>query len=87
MIFVAQTGGTLSDMWATHERSTPMAIFSFVAILGTILAPVYCGTHLYLICLAFLSLAQLFHLHSQASSYKRKDGAGLSGFSSSSTAP
>ncbi|KAK4703431.1 hypothetical protein P7C70_g2788, partial [Phenoliferia sp. Uapishka_3] len=37
------TGGTLSDMWATHERSTPMAIFSFVAILGTILAPVYCG--------------------------------------------
>jgi len=48
MICVAQTGGTLSDMWATHERSTPMAIFSFVAILGTILAPVYCGTHLYL---------------------------------------
>ncbi|KAL8291342.1 hypothetical protein RQP46_002320 [Phenoliferia psychrophenolica] len=37
------TGGTLSDMWATHERSVPMAIFSFVAIMGTILAPVYCG--------------------------------------------
>lgn len=39
----SQTGGTLSDMWDTNERSVPMAIFSFTAVMGTILAPVYCG--------------------------------------------
>lgn len=29
-----QVGGTLSDIWKTSERSVPMAIFSFVAVLG-----------------------------------------------------
>jgi MFS family permease len=36
-------GGTLADMWATHERSVPMSCFTFVAIFGTIAAPLYCG--------------------------------------------
>ncbi|EIM90087.1 MFS general substrate transporter [Stereum hirsutum FP-91666 SS1] len=36
-------GGTLADIWETKERSVPMACFSYVAILGTIAAPLYCG--------------------------------------------
>ncbi|CDZ96695.1 Synaptic vesicle transporter SVOP and related transporters (major facilitator superfamily) [Phaffia rhodozyma] len=36
-------GGGLSDIWVTSERSAPMALFSFAAVLGTILAPLYSG--------------------------------------------
>lgn len=32
-----------TDIWETKERSVPMACFSYVAILGTIAAPLYCG--------------------------------------------
>ncbi|KAL7416407.1 MFS general substrate transporter [Mrakia frigida] len=36
-------GGTLADIWKTKERSVPMSCFTFVAIFGTIAAPVYSG--------------------------------------------
>jgi MFS family permease len=36
-------GGTFSDMYDTSERAGPMAMFSYVAILGTVGAPIYAG--------------------------------------------
>jgi len=36
-------GGTFSDMYPADSRAIPMASFSYVAILGTIFAPVYAG--------------------------------------------
>lgn len=36
-------GGTFSDMYPIHERARPMAMFSYVAILGTVAAPIYAG--------------------------------------------
>jgi len=36
-------GGTFSDMYDVHERARPMAMFSYVAILGTVGAPIYAG--------------------------------------------
>lgn len=35
--------GTLADIWNTEERGMPVALFSFVAVLGTIAAPLYSG--------------------------------------------
>lgn len=36
-------GGTFSDMYRPLERGRPMAVFSYVAILGTVAAPIYAG--------------------------------------------
>ena len=36
-------GGTFSDIYRPDERATPMACFSYVAILGTVGAPIYAG--------------------------------------------
>lgn len=36
-------GGTFSDMYMPDKRATPMAGFSYVAILGTVAAPIYAG--------------------------------------------
>lgn len=36
-------GGTFDDMYVPHERSRPMALFSWVAIFGTVAAPIYAG--------------------------------------------
>ncbi|KAF2721532.1 MFS general substrate transporter [Polychaeton citri CBS 116435] len=36
-------GGTFSDMYRSHERAVPMALFTFVAIFGTVGAPIYAG--------------------------------------------
>jgi MFS family permease len=36
-------GGTFSDIYAPDDRAVPMASFSYVAILGTIAAPIYSG--------------------------------------------
>ena len=36
-------GGTFSDMYPSDERAIPMASFSYVAILGTVAAPMYSG--------------------------------------------
>jgi MFS family permease len=36
-------GGTFSDMWEPDSRAIPMAMFSWVAILGTVAAPIYAG--------------------------------------------
>lgn len=36
-------GGTFDDMYLPHERSRPMALFSWIAILGTVAAPIYAG--------------------------------------------
>jgi len=36
-------GGTFSDMYEPHDRGEPMATFSFVAIFGTVAAPIYAG--------------------------------------------
>ncbi|KAI5293379.1 hypothetical protein KEM52_005594 [Ascosphaera acerosa] len=36
-------GGTFSDMYVTAERAIPMATFSFIAIFGTVAAPIYAG--------------------------------------------
>lgn len=36
-------GGTFADMYDTHERAGPMAMFSYIAILGTVSAPIYAG--------------------------------------------
>ncbi|KAI1614346.1 major facilitator superfamily domain-containing protein [Exophiala viscosa] len=36
-------GGTFSDMYSAEEMARPMALFSFVAILGTVAAPIYAG--------------------------------------------
>lgn len=36
-------GGTFSDMYDSNDRAKPMAAFSYVAILGTVFAPVYAG--------------------------------------------
>ncbi|KAF8587557.1 MFS general substrate transporter [Ramaria rubella] len=40
---VSIVGGILADIWETHERGFPMAIFSFVAFAGTGLGPVALG--------------------------------------------
>lgn len=36
-------GGTFSDMFEPDDRAVPMAFFSYVAILGTVAAPIYAG--------------------------------------------
>ncbi|KKY22708.1 putative mfs multidrug protein [Phaeomoniella chlamydospora] len=36
-------GGTFSDMYPPDERARPMALFAYVAILGTVAAPIYAG--------------------------------------------
>lgn len=36
-------GGGLADIWVTAERSVPMAVFSFMAVFGTVAAPLYSG--------------------------------------------
>ncbi|GAA5899784.1 hypothetical protein JCM6882_005434 [Rhodosporidiobolus microsporus] len=36
-------GGTLADIWTTRDRGVPMSCFTFVAIFGTVAAPLYCG--------------------------------------------
>ncbi|KXS95818.1 hypothetical protein AC578_6268 [Pseudocercospora eumusae] len=36
-------GGTFDDMYEPRERSRPMAMFSYIAILGTVSAPIYAG--------------------------------------------
>ncbi|ETS86131.1 hypothetical protein PFICI_04156 [Pestalotiopsis fici W106-1] len=36
-------GGTFDDMYEPHQRSRPMAMFSFIAIFGTVAAPIYAG--------------------------------------------
>jgi MFS family permease len=36
-------GGTFDDMYEPRERSRPMAMFSFIAIFGTVSAPIYAG--------------------------------------------
>ncbi|TIC55684.1 MFS general substrate transporter [Wallemia mellicola] len=36
-------GGTLSDIWRTHERAGPMSLFTWAAVFGTIAAPIYSG--------------------------------------------
>nr|ALK02044.1 fructose facilitator [Wickerhamiella domercqiae] len=36
-------GGTFDDMFRPHERTVPMATFAWVAILGTVCAPIYAG--------------------------------------------
>lgn len=36
-------GGTFSDMYFAEERAIPIAAFSWVAIFGTVFAPVYAG--------------------------------------------
>lgn len=36
-------GGTFSDIYDPDERAVPMACFSWVAILGTVAAPIYAG--------------------------------------------
>ncbi|KAF2091001.1 MFS general substrate transporter [Saccharata proteae CBS 121410] len=36
-------GGTFSDMYPSESRARPMALFSYVAILGTVGAPIYAG--------------------------------------------
>jgi len=35
--------GTLADIWSTEERGLPVAAFSFVAVFGTVAAPLYSG--------------------------------------------
>ena len=36
-------GGTFSDIYRPDDRAIPMACFSYVAILGTVAAPIYAG--------------------------------------------
>ncbi|PVI03090.1 MFS general substrate transporter [Periconia macrospinosa] len=36
-------GGTFDDMYEPHKRGRPMAMFSFIAIFGTVAAPIYAG--------------------------------------------
>lgn len=36
-------GGTFSDMYEPDSRAIPMACFSYVAVLGTVAAPIYAG--------------------------------------------
>ncbi|OTA36303.1 hypothetical protein BTJ68_04556 [Hortaea werneckii EXF-2000] len=36
-------GGTFDDMYQPRERGGPMAMFSFIAIFGTVAAPIYAG--------------------------------------------
>lgn len=36
-------GGTFSDMYTPDNRAVPMAAFTYVAILGTVAAPIYAG--------------------------------------------
>ncbi|KAF2721681.1 MFS general substrate transporter [Polychaeton citri CBS 116435] len=36
-------GGTFDDMYEPHQRGPPMAMFSYIAILGTVGAPIYAG--------------------------------------------
>ncbi|TKY89560.1 hypothetical protein EX895_001345 [Sporisorium graminicola] len=35
--------GTLADIWKTKDRGLPVALFSLVAVAGTVGAPLYCG--------------------------------------------
>ncbi|KDQ19135.1 hypothetical protein BOTBODRAFT_52301 [Botryobasidium botryosum FD-172 SS1] len=36
-------GGTIADIWSTHERGVPMALFAFTAIFGTGFGPIIGG--------------------------------------------
>ena len=36
-------GGTFGDIWKPVDRTVPTALFSFVAIFGTVAAPIYAG--------------------------------------------
>lgn len=36
-------GGTMDDIFKPKDRAIPMASFAFVAIFGTVAAPIYCG--------------------------------------------
>ncbi|KNC31769.1 hypothetical protein FF38_08276 [Lucilia cuprina] len=36
-------GGTFDDMFVPEERAIPLALFAYMAILGTVAAPIYCG--------------------------------------------
>ncbi|KAH1437689.1 hypothetical protein KXW28_009267 [Aspergillus fumigatus] len=36
-------GGTFDDMYTPNQRAVPMATFSYIAILGTVGAPIYAG--------------------------------------------
>lgn len=36
-------GGTFSDIYDSNQRAIPMAAFSYIAILGTVAAPIYAG--------------------------------------------
>ena len=36
-------GGTFDDMYIPEQRAVPMATFSYIAILGTVAAPIYSG--------------------------------------------
>ena len=36
-------GGTFDDMYPPHKRGRPMAMFAFIAIFGTVSAPIYAG--------------------------------------------
>ncbi|KAL0940298.1 MFS multidrug transporter [Colletotrichum truncatum] len=41
--YSSMIGGTISDIYGSHERNTPMAIFSGGALFGTGLGPLICG--------------------------------------------
>lgn len=36
-------GGTFSDIYSPNDRAIPMSFFSYIAILGTVAAPIYAG--------------------------------------------
>jgi hypothetical protein len=36
-------GGTFGDIWKPVDRTIPTALFSYVAIFGTVAAPIYAG--------------------------------------------
>lgn len=36
-------GGTFDDLFRPEDRATPMALFAFIAIFGTVAAPIYAG--------------------------------------------
>lgn len=39
----SQVGGTFGDIWKPVDRTVPTALFSYVAIFGTVAAPIYAG--------------------------------------------
>ncbi|KAF2232331.1 MFS general substrate transporter [Viridothelium virens] len=40
---VTNAGGSITDMWAPHERSVPMALFTAASFLGPVIAPIVGG--------------------------------------------